>query len=334
MKRFLMTAMSAIMALSLMACTDTGKEDEKKVSEGFIINDQAGRKVNFDKPAEKAISGYYIATSTVIGLGQKDKLVGVEMKADQREIYKQAAPEILELPAMGNKKSFNVEAAIKTRADVAFLPIALKSYVGKLEDAGMKVILLNPETQTEYDEAVNLIAIALGAREEAQNYFNYRDVLMEKYITDTGVAKKVYMSGSSLLEGAGSDMFQNSLLKSAKAENVMAKAGKGWSTIGKETLLDMNPDVIFLENGGADVKSVLQDSALSSLNAVKKKQVYEFPSPLETWDTPNLSSCLGALWAYATLYPDNLSMDTVKQEAKDFYRTFYHIEVKDSDLGL
>ena len=26
MKRFLMTAMSAIMALSLMACTDTGKE--------------------------------------------------------------------------------------------------------------------------------------------------------------------------------------------------------------------------------------------------------------------------------------------------------------------
>ena len=30
MKRFLMTAMSAIMALSLMACTDTGKEDEKK----------------------------------------------------------------------------------------------------------------------------------------------------------------------------------------------------------------------------------------------------------------------------------------------------------------
>ena len=157
---------------------------------------------------------------------------------------------------------------------------------------------------------------------------------MEKYITDTGVAKKVYMSGSSLLEGAGSDMFQNSLLKSAKAENVIAKAGKGWSTIGKETLLDMNPDVIFLENGGADVKSVLQDSALSSLNAVKKKQVYEFPSPLETWDTPNLSSCLGALWAYATLYPDNLSMDTVKQEAKDFYRTFYHIEVKDSDLGL
>ena len=47
MKRFLMTAMSAIMALSLMACTDTGKEDEKKVSEGFIITDQAGRKVNF-----------------------------------------------------------------------------------------------------------------------------------------------------------------------------------------------------------------------------------------------------------------------------------------------
>ena len=43
----------------------------------------------------------------------------------------------------------------------------------------------------------------------------------------------------------------------------MAKAGKGWSAIGKETLLDMNPDVIFLENGGVDVNVVLQDSALA-----------------------------------------------------------------------
>ena len=74
MKRFLMTAMSAIMALSLMACTDTGKEDEKKVSEGFIITDQAGRKVNIDKPAEKAISGYYIATSTVLVLVRRTSL--------------------------------------------------------------------------------------------------------------------------------------------------------------------------------------------------------------------------------------------------------------------
>lgn len=334
MKKFLLMVMSLVMSVSLMACSDKGKDEETKKSESFIITDQAGRKITFDKPAEKAISGYYIATSTIIGLGQKDKLVGVEMKADKREIYKKAAPEVAKLPAMGNKKSFNVEAAAKTRADVVFLPVSLKSYVSKLEDLGMKVVLLNPETQTDYDEAVNLIAITLGARDEAENYFNYRDVLMEKYIKDTGVAKKVYMSGTTLLEGAGTDMFQNGLLKSAKAENVMAKAGKGWSTIGKETLLDMNPDVIFLENGGAKVEDVLEDSAFTSLNAVKNKQVYEFPSTLETWDTPNLSSCLGALWAYATLYPDNLSMDTVKQEAKDFYRTFYKIDVKDSDLGL
>ena len=35
MKRFLMTAMSAIMALSLMACTDTGKEDEMCIRDSF-----------------------------------------------------------------------------------------------------------------------------------------------------------------------------------------------------------------------------------------------------------------------------------------------------------
>ena len=42
MKRFLMTAMSAIMALSLMACTDTGKEDEKK-SKRRLYHYRSGR---------------------------------------------------------------------------------------------------------------------------------------------------------------------------------------------------------------------------------------------------------------------------------------------------
>ena len=80
--------------------------------------------------------------------------------------------------------------------------------------------------------------------------------------------------------------------------------------------------------------SVYQDASLANINAVKNQQVYLFPSSLETWDTPNLSSCLGTLWVYATLYPDQLSMDTVKQEAKEFYEQFYDIQVEDQDLGL
>lgn len=334
MKKFLVWAVSLLMVFSLAACSNDTASEKKEETTGFTITDQAGREVTFDEPADTAVSGYYIATSTIIGLGQEDKLKGVEMKADKREIYKKAAPEVIDLPAMGNKKSFNVEAAAETKADVAFLPISLKDYVSQLEDLGMKVILLNPETQEDYDEAVTLIAKVLGADSEAEKYFNYRNELFKKYISDVDEMKSVYMAGTELLEGAGTDMFQHDLLQAAKAENVLKDAGKGWSKINKEAILSMNPDVIFLEQEGITVEDVYNDATLAELDAVKNKQVYLFPSALETWDTPNLSSCLGTLWAYATLYPEKLSMDTVKEEAKTFYQTFYGIEVADTDLGL
>lgn len=333
-KKILTLTMSLCLAASLAACSSEKTETQKPENNGITVEDQAGRTVTLDKPAEKVISGYYISTSTIIGLGQENKLVGVEMKADKRDIYKMAAPEILELPEMGNKKSFNVEAAAETNADLVILPVSLKDYVDKIEALGMKVILLNPETKEDYDEAVNLIAKVIGAQDQAKEYFAYRDELFNNYIKDIENEKNVYFAGTEILSGAGTDMYQDDLLEEAEAENVMDETGTGWSKIDKETLLRANPDVIFLEQDGATADSVYQDASLANVNAVKNKQVYVFPSLLETWDTPNLSSCLGTLWAYATLYPEQLSMDKVKQEAKDFYQKFYDIQVENQDLGL
>ena len=334
MKKILTLAMTLCLAASLVACSSKEATNTEPASNAITVTDQAGRTVTLDKPAEKVISGYYISTSTIIGLGQEDKLVGVEMKADKRDIYKLAAPEVLDLPGMGNKKSFNVEAAAETKADLVILPVSLKDYVDKIEALGMKVLLINPETEDDYDEAVNMIAKVLGAEEQAKEYFAYRDELFDTYIKDIENEKNVYFAGTEILRGAGSDMYQDDLLEEAEAENVMDETGAGWSTIDKESLLRMNPDVIFLEQDGVTTDSVYQDASLANINAVKDQQVYVFPSSLETWDTPNLSSCLGTLWAYATLYPDQLSMDTVKQEAKDFYQKFYDIQVEDQDLGL
>lgn len=334
MKKWIKLCMIFCMTLSLAACGESKKKQESPKNEGFTIVDQAGRKVHFEQPAHKVVSAYYISTSTIIGLGKKDTLVGVEMKADTRAIYKQAAPKVSKLPAMGNKKSFNVEACAKANPDVVFLPIALESYVSKLEKLDMKVVLLQPETSQSYDEAVQLIAKILGAEKQADAYSAYRKKLYDTYIKKVDQKKRVYMAGSQLLEGAGKDMFQNDLLARAQAINAYQEGGKGWSEIGKETLLKMNPDVVFLEQGEANSSELMKEAAFAHMKAVQDKQVYTFPSTLETWDTPNLSSCLGVLWAYATLYPDRLSLQDVKKEAVKFYQTFYDIDVDPDSFGF
>ena len=60
-----------------------------------------------------------------------------------------------------------------------------------------------------------------------------------------------------------------------------------------------------MENKGADING-FYDEAYRDIKAVKDKQVYEFPSKLETWDTPNLSSCLGELYMASVLYPEKV----------------------------
>ena len=45
----------------------------------------------------------------MIALGLDDKLVGVEAKADKRNIYKLSAPELTSLPSVGTAKEFDLE---------------------------------------------------------------------------------------------------------------------------------------------------------------------------------------------------------------------------------
>ena len=50
------------------------------------VTDQAGREVTIEKEPSSIVSGYYISSSLLIALGLKDKVVGIEAKADKRPI--------------------------------------------------------------------------------------------------------------------------------------------------------------------------------------------------------------------------------------------------------
>ena len=195
----------------------------------------------------------------------------------------------------------------------------------------MKVVLLNPETKESYDEAIEIIAKVMGKEDCAQEYFEYREKLLKNNIQEQSDKKRVYFAGSDILEAAGNNMFQSELIRDAQGEYVMADQlveAANWQNINVEELIKADPEYIFIEQGGPSAEDVLNDPALSEITAVKNKQVYVFPSEYETWDTPNLSSCLGTLWMYAILYPDALSLDQVAQQANDFYQKFYDFDAK------
>ncbi len=162
-------------AFSLAACgnsttADKGTEEattsafdvmsqfnEIGVSYPLTVTDQAGRTVTFEKAPEKIASSYYISTSLLLALGLQDKLVGIEAKANTRNIYKLAAPAIVSLPNMGTAKEFNTEACVAAAPDVVFLPIKLKKTADTLESLGIKAIVVNPEDQSLLEECITLV---------------------------------------------------------------------------------------------------------------------------------------------------------------------------------
>ena len=107
-KRLTALVLAVLMLVSTVACGSSAANDsttqaastsafdvmsqfnEVSTSYPLTVTDQAGRTVTFEKAPEKIASSYYISTSLLLALGLKDKLVGIEAKANTRNIYKLA----------------------------------------------------------------------------------------------------------------------------------------------------------------------------------------------------------------------------------------------------
>ena len=132
---------------------------------------------------------------------------------------------------------------------------------------------------------------------------------------------------------AGSKMYQNTLIEMGGGENVAAATEDDyWAEVSYEQILEWNPQVIVIVPEAEYTKDdVLSDPQLADVDAVKNQQVYEMPSSFEAWDSPVPSAMLGSLWMASVLHEDACSFDQFKDDAADFYKTFYGVDI-DRDL--
>ncbi len=348
-KRGLSLFLAIMLIFTLSAC---GKKDitelpapgqnsqqEEENTDTVTITDQLGRTVSVKKDVQRIVSTYYISSSLLIALGARDKLVGIEMKADAREIYKRAAPEFLELPAVGSGKGVNIEEIAKLAPDVVILPIKLADSVAQLEELNIPVIVINPETMDNFIDCVLIVSKAVGCEERGEELVGYYESIIQSTKEKTeGLDKPtVYLSaGSDYLSTCTSKMYQNDLIQMTGGENVSASLEDGyWQTISAEQLISWNPEYFFMVNYAEYSRDdILRDTRLADMEAVKNGSIFVFPSALEPWDYPTPSSVLGILWLTNKLHPEIYSTEDYVNEAQNFYSTYFNIEVTAEDLGL
>ena len=294
------------------------------------VTDQAGREVTIEKEPSSIVSGYYISSSLLIALGLKDKVVGIEAKADKRPIYKLAAPELTELPNVGTAKEFNLETCAALSPDLVILPMKLKDAAQSLTDLGITVLLVNPESQDLLTEMINTIATATNTNSEAAKLLAYIDSQKDMLTSAlSGVEpESVYLAGnSSFLSTAGPSMYQSSIIELAGGKNVADSiTDTYWAEISYEQLLAWDPSYIIIASDAEyTVDDIMNDPNLAECTAVKNSHVYAIPGDVEALDSPVPAGILASVWLAGILHPDQVSADTYTTEMTNYYETFYGI---------
>lgn len=291
MKMTKMTALLLAAAMALTACGSTAAASSTAASEAasvettaapeataapeepaaetavtypLTVTDQLGREVTIEEEPKTLASGYYISTSLLIALGVQNELVGVEAKADKRNIYSLSAPEIQSLPSIGTAKEFDLEGCAALAPDLVIVPAKLKDSIPQMEEMGLTVLAVKPENQAGLFGAIELLAQATNTTargEELEMAIDSNLAALAEAVAGTD-APSVYLAGnSSVLETAGPAMYQNTMIENANGTNAAASVEDTyWAEASYEQILDWNPDYIILASDAEyDVDKAEQD---------------------------------------------------------------------------
>jgi len=311
--------------------------DESKEYIPRVITDAIGREVSFDVKPERIISGYYISSSILMALGLNDNFVGIEAKANSRNIYALAAPELIELPNVGSAKQFDFEGAVALEPDLVILPKKLKDYAGSFDELGIKVVFVNPETLSDLYETIDNLAVICNVEERAGElieYINGVNDLMKSRLDEENFINGYMAGNSSYLETAPAGMYQSGMLELAGIANVAADIEDSyWSGISYETLIQYNPDIIIIASDAEyTAEDLMNDENLQSVAAVENGCVYELPSVIEAWDSPVPSAFLGSLFIAGKKNPEVFTKEEFNEIATSFYSNFYGIDI--AEMGI
>ena len=341
MKRILALLLSAALTLSLAGCSKPAAQGSQQPQSSqsaapsapaaafpVTLTDQAGREVTIASQPQRIVSGYYISTSLLLALGLEDKLVGVEAKAGSRAIYALSAPDIIDLPSVGTAKEFDLEGCAALEPDLVILPLKLQQAEDTLTQLGIPVLLVNPESQAQMDQARDLVAQATGAVAQGEALAAFgaqQSQMLAQALADTQTPT-VYLAGnSSFLSTAGGKMYQSDLIAQAGGVNVAQELEDTyWAEVSYEQVLAWNPAYIILASDAQYTpQEVLNDPNLQQCAAVVNGHVYQMPDTAEAWDSPVPGGVLGAVWLGSVLHPQQVSREHCREVVEEFYQTFY-----------
>ena len=330
LRTVLVSFMTILLLLSLTGCGQV--QTSSKSQPAFTVVDQLGRRVEVPQNVQKVAPLDHLGGIILFALGQQDKQVEQCLWGRLGQAMAAVDKDFAAAPRLSNGHDLiSIEALTALGTQVVFVKASFdKSQVEQFENAGMKVIAIKGETLEDSFETVRLMAKVLACEDRGEEYIaecqKILDLVRER-VGDIPIDQRprvMFAGPKSALSVATREMLQASIIERAGGQNVTIQLKGFWADVSPEQVAAWNPDVIFLgsrlDRQGLD--EMLNHPHLQTVNAIKEKKVYVFPSNIDWWDYPAPHYVLGILWTAKTLYPDRFADVDMLKIADQFYIKF------------
>jgi len=304
------------------------------------ITDLVGRTVEVPKEIGRIVCAGPGALRLIVYLNANDKVIGVE-DAEKRwgssgRPYAMAHTELEDLPSIGPGgpgKLPNIEALIELSPDIVFMTyVDIRTADNIQSKTNIPVVVLSYGELATFGKPVfkslELAGKILGKKQRAEKVINFIKGIQEDLRARTeGIPDEekptVYVGGigyegAHSIESTEANFPPFSLVH---ARNVVDELGGWHHFIDKEKLLEWDPDVIFIDEGGFQmVKQNYQKNPelYRSLKAFKNGDVYG-TLPFNFYTTNIGTALADAYYVGKILYPDTFKDIDPKGKADKIY---------------
>jgi iron complex transport system substrate-binding protein len=264
----------------------------------ITINDQYGRTVTV-KSSKRIISLSPAHTEIVFALGLGNRVVGV---SDYSDFPADAANKT----SVGSYDKPNIEKIISLEPDLVLATEEHEAETKMLEGKGITVVALNPKSVSEVFDTIALMGKITGRDVQAAALVTDMKSRMAKItaitskLTDAQKPKVFMVIWHDPFWTVGSGTFHDELLKMAGGINI-AKDLTGYATIGLETVIAANPQIIIAGVGmgtgnDASLKAMLTDGRLKNTDARLNNWIYGANMDIISRPGPRLVDALEILF--------------------------------------
>lgn len=334
--------------------SQTAAQTEEAEGATKIIIDNEDNEVEIPTQIDRiVVTAWQLPAPLAVYLGSAEKIVGIapeSMAAAKNSVFSDVYPEILNAStAFYEGGTVNIEELLKLDPDIVIGPTG--DMAASIRDVGIPVVSISTskwggDVVTTMGEWLKLFEDIFGESEVAEKVHAYTQQVQ------ADIAQKV----SALpKEEQKKIMFLFNYSEATISTSSNGHYGQAWSDyvgaihaaqdaegtnkvdINMEQVYSWNPDVILITNFNSALPEDLYTNAIgnddwSSVNAVKNKEVYKMPLGWYRAYTPGIDVPVTLQWIAKTVYPELFADVDMEQVTKDYFSTYFSIELTDEQV--